>query len=156
MGLTNRVYLNPITLKTLLSTRNSPESESSLSLVTVGKHPYAAAAHPEVPENVIALNGLHRRFSQLALSKSVEVSIFVPPANFALATLEIDVDLLAKKKDKQNAFEIDTAELEAGMLLQYEGQVFGVGRVLAMDFKGVRLELCVKDCGQVDLSGDNT
>jgi len=155
LALTNRVYLNPNTLKSLLSTHNSPESVSSLSLVTLGKHPYAASSHPKVPENVIALNGLHRRFSQLALSKSIEVSIFVPPANFALATLEIDVDLLAKKKEKRNAFEIDTVELERSILLQYEGHVFEVGRVLAMEFKGVRLELCVKDCGQVDLSGDN-
>jgi len=100
------------------------------------------------------MNGLHRRFAQLSLSTKLEVRAFVPPPNFALATLELTVDLLAKRSAGRGPpKEIDTERLASDVLLNYEGQIMEPGRVLAMDFEGTKLEIGVKECGQMDVGG---
>mmetsp|Transcript_18571 Transcript_18571/g.27214 ORF Transcript_18571/g.27214 Transcript_18571/m.27214 type:complete len:755 (-) Transcript_18571:411-2675(-) len=152
LALTNRVYLSPNSLKKILSYSNSPErSVNTFPLITVNSHPYAADAHPNVPDDTIALNGLQRRFAQLTLSARVEIQPFTPPPNFALASLTLTVDLLAKRAGG-GPKEIDTDRLAVEVLNSYEGQVFQVGRVLAMDFEGIKLEISTKEVEQVDLS----
>jgi len=82
------------------------------------------------------------------------VKPFVPPPNFALATLELTVDLLAKRSAGRGPpRELDTERLASDVLLSYEGQIFEVGRVVAMDFEGTKLEITVKDLGQMDVGG---
>lgn len=161
LALTNRVYLSPLNLQTLAKTTKSPESleydpTTLKMLITIGPHIYTAAAHPQVPNNIVAMNGLHRRFSQLPLNSPVQVRSFVPPPNFALATLEMGVDLLAKRSATPGRpREIDTEELARALLIAYEGQVFEIGRTVAMEFNKVKLELCVKAVEQVDLGSGN-
>lgn len=158
LAFNNRVYLSPHNLAALKAAM-PPESSGSLPLITVGPHPYAADAHPGVHSNEVALNGLHRRFGQYSLSAKVEVRPFVPPPNFALATLEISIDTFAKRSaaaaqgSRAPPREIDTDRLAQDVLLNFEGQVFEVGRVLAIDFEGSKLELTVSSVGQIDLEG---
>jgi len=159
LALTNRVYLSPRNLAGLVNSL-PPEVQASvgkLPLVLVGPHPYAAEAHPKIGEDEIALNGLHRRYAQLSLAARVEVRPFVPPPNFALATLELSVDLLAKRSvapgGRTPPMEMDTERLAQDVLINYEGQIFEVGRVLAMDFEGTKVELTVASVGQIDLDG---
>lgn len=159
LAFNNRVYLSPHNLAALKAAM-PPESSGSLPLITVGPHPYAADAHPGVHSNEIALNGLHRRFGQYSLSAKVEVRPFVPPPNFALATLEISIDTFTKRGaaaahqgSRAPPREIDTDRLAQDVLLNFEGQVFEVGRVLAIDFEGSKLELTVSSVGQIDLEG---
>ena len=158
LAFNNRVYLSPHNLAALKAAM-PPESSGSLPLITVGPHPYAADAHPGVNSNEIALNGLHRRFGQYSLSAKVEVRPFVPPPNFALATLEISIDTFTKRSagaaqgSRAPPREIDTDRLAQDVLLNFEGQVFEVGRVLAIDFEGSKLELTVSSVGQIDLEG---
>lgn len=156
LALTNRVYLSPHNLEALKAAM-PPEAAGTMPLVTVGPHPYAAEAHPHVPNDQIALNGLHRRYAQLSLAARVEVRPFVPPPNFALATLEITVDLLAKRSQQGPSRapprEIDTDRLAQDVLINFEGQIFEVGRLLAMDFEGTKLELTVSGVGQINLEG---
>ena len=137
LALTNRVYLSPHNLNALKAAM-PPEAAGTMPLVTVGRHPYAAEAHPAVDNGSIALNGLHRRYAQLSLAAKVVVRPFVPPPNFALATLEITVDLLAKRSQQGPSRapprEIDTDRLAQDVLINFEGQIFEIGRVLAMDF----------------------
>ena len=123
--------------------------------MTVGPHAYVAEANASVPDDKIALNGLHRRFAQLSLANKVEVRPFRPPANYALAAMEIYVDLLQKKSASGGApREIDTDRLASDFLLNYEGHVFEVGQTLAMDFEGTKLEMSVKSVSQINLSGE--
>jgi len=156
LALTNRVYLSPHNLNALKAAM-PPEAAGTMPLVTVGRHPYAAEAHPSVDDGSIALNGLHRRYAQLSLAAKVVVRPFVPPPNFALATLEITVDLLAKRSQQGPSRapprEIDTDRLAQDVLINFEGQIFEIGRVLAMDFEGTKLELTVSGVGQIDLEG---
>jgi len=153
LALTNKVYLSPTTLSTLFPDH---KHKKLLPLIYVDSHIYAACAHKGIPPNIIALNGLHRRYCQLALNASVQVRPFEPTKNFVLGSIEISVDLLAKKGNRGGAIDIDTDRLKNGVLLEYEGQVFENKRVFAMDFEGTRLELVVKDCQLVDLGNDNS
>uniref|UniRef100_A0A7S2MX11 Vesicle-fusing ATPase n=1 Tax=Helicotheca tamesis TaxID=374047 RepID=A0A7S2MX11_9STRA len=154
LALTNKIYISPDNLSSLLAARGPEHNTSNPPLVTVGPHPYACEAHPNVPNDQIAMNGLHRRFAQLSLATKVEVKPFVPPPNFALATLELTVDLLAKRSAGRGPpRELDTERLASDVLLSYEGQIFEVGRVVAMDFEGTKLEITVKDLGQMDVGG---
>lgn len=150
LALTNRVYVSPTTMQLL---GNSPliKLQDSAKRKT---YPYAVEGHPQVADDKIALNGLQRRFMQLSLAAPLSVKPFSPPPNFALASLELSVDLLAKKSSsggKTKPKEFDTERLAADVLTNYEGQPMEVGRTMAMDFEGTKLELTVKALGNANL-----
>mmetsp|Transcript_19453 Transcript_19453/g.27726 ORF Transcript_19453/g.27726 Transcript_19453/m.27726 type:complete len:748 (+) Transcript_19453:63-2306(+) len=157
LALTNRVYVSPSCLKVLLAHSSSLEQASSNNmLLTVGNCPYMADAHPSVPDDTVALNGLHRRFLSLTLGARVEVSAFQTPPNFALSSLHIAVDLLAKRPSGSGAKVIDADRLATDFLNAFEGQVFQVDQILAMDFEGIKLELVVKDLQHMILSSNKS
>lgn len=151
LALTNRVYLSPQVFGYL---QEAQGPEVAGPLITVGPHVYVAEGNRDVPDDKIALNGLQRRFAQLSLANRVEVRPFIPPPNFALATLEIEVDFLSKKAAAPGAppREIDTDRLAADFLLNYEGHVFEIGQAIAMDFEGTKMELKMNVLQQMDLS----
>lgn len=154
LALTNKVYISPSVYAHLVQALGPELSSSGGPLITVGPHAYVAEANAEVPDDKIALNGLQRRFAQLSLANKVEVRPFNPPANYALAAMEITVDLLQKKSASGGApREIDTDRLASDVLLNYEGHVFEVGQTIAMDFEGTKIELCISSVSQIDLSG---
>ena len=157
LALTNRVYVSPSCLKVLQAHSNFPEQASSnYMLLTVGNCPYMADAHPSVPDDTVALNGLHRRFLSLTLGARVEVSAFQTPPNFALSSLHIAVDLLAKRPSGSGAKVIDADRLATDFLNAFEGQVFQVDQILAMDFEGIKIELVVKDLQHMILSSNKS
>lgn len=127
LALTNKVYLSTKVHSYLVQAQGDQGGGGgSGPLITVGPHVYVAEGNPAVPDDKIALNGLQRRYAQLSLSNRVEIRPFLPPPNYALATLEIEVDLLQKKAAQPGAppKDIDTDRLAADVLLNYEGHVF--------------------------------
>src|SRR6056300_1195680 len=96
LAFTNKVYISPSIYAHLVQALGTKLSSSGGQIITVGPHAYVAEANAEVPDDKIVLNGLQRRFAQLSLANKVEVRPFSPPANYALAAMEIDVDLLQK------------------------------------------------------------
>ena len=153
-ALTNKVYLSPKVYNYLVEAQGPEVGSTNGSLITVGQHVYIAEGNPAVPDDKIALNGLQRRYAQLSLANRVEIRPFAPPPNYALATLEIEVDLLSKKSAAPNAppREIDTDRLASDFLLNYEGHVFELGQTLAMDFEGTKMELKINELNQMNLS----
>lgn len=155
LALTNKVYISQDNLAQISSyyTKNNVPVGKSM-LVEVSGHPYQVEAHPQVPNDQVALNGLQRRFLQLSLSTPVKLNPFVPTSNLALAALELTVDLLAKKKPdpKVKPKEMDTTRLAQAVLLILEEQVMELGRVMAIDFEGTKLELTVKHMETVSVS----
>ena len=153
-ALTNKVYLSPKVYNYLVEAQGPEVGSTNGPLITVGPHVYIAEGNPAVPDDKIALNGLQRRYAQLSLANRVEIRPFAPPPNYALATLEIEVDLLSKKSAAPNAppREIDTDRLASDFLLNYEGHVFELGQTLAMDFEGTKMELKINELNQMDLS----
>lgn len=159
LALTNRVYLSPKVHGYLVEAHSSNTNGANYGpLVSVGPHVYIAEANRDVPDDKIGLNGLQRRFAQLSLANKVEVRPFIipPTSSFALATLEISIDLLKKPSSGERGAtprEVDTDRVGADFLLNYEGHVFEKGQTLAMDFEGTMMELQVGELKQMDLGG---
>ncbi|KAL7548869.1 hypothetical protein ACHAWF_012135 [Thalassiosira exigua] len=155
LALTNKVYLSPKVYGYLVDAQGPERQRGSGPLVTVGPHAYVAEGNPGVPDDKVGLNAFQRRFAQLSLSARVEVRSFSPPPDYALAALEVEVDLLQKKAQGQGnkPKEIDTDRLASDFLLNYEGMVFEVGQPLAMDFEGTKVELKIAGLSQMDLTG---
>lgn len=155
LALTNKVYISQDNLSQISAyyTKNNVPLGKSM-LVEVGGHPYQVEAHPQVPNDQVALNGLQRRFLQLSLSTTVKLNPFVPSSGIALAALELAVDMLAKKKPdpKAKPKEMDTDRLAQAVLLVLEEQIMEPGRVMAIDFEGTKLELTVKHMETVSVS----
>lgn len=155
LALTNKVYISQENLAQIAGyyeKNNIPTGKSML--VEVGGHPYQVEAHPQVPNDQVALNGLQRRYLQLSLSAPVKLNPFVSNDSLALATLELSVDFLAKKKadPKVKPKELDTTRLAQTVLLILEEQIMEPGRVMAIDFEGTKLELAVKHMETVSFS----
>eukprot|EP00934_Nitzschia_sp_Nitz4_P004464 Nitzschia sp. Nitz4//scaffold30_size153850//68395//70650//NITZ4_002777-RA/size153850-processed-gene-0.41-mRNA-1//-1//CDS//3329547261//4454//frame0 len=155
LALTNKVYIHQDNLSQIegyYQKNNIPMGKSML--VEVCGHPYQVEAHPQVPTDQVALNGLQRRFLQLSLSAPAKLNPFVPSSSLALATLEFAVDFLAKKKPdpKAKPKEIDSTRLAQAALLILEEQIMEPGRVMAIDFEGTKLELTVKHMETVSVS----
>jgi len=155
LALTNKVYISQDNLDQIQGyyTKNNVPVGKSM-LVEVGGHPYQVEAHPQVPNNEVALNGLQRRFLQLSLNTQVKLNPFVPSSSIALASLELAIDFLSKKKadPKSKPKEIETTRLAQAALLVLEEQVMEPGRTMALDFEGTKLELTVKHLETVNVS----
>eukprot|EP00526_Cylindrotheca_closterium_P007020 CAMPEP_0113613192 /NCGR_PEP_ID=MMETSP0017_2-20120614/6510_1 /TAXON_ID=2856 /ORGANISM="Cylindrotheca closterium" /LENGTH=752 /DNA_ID=CAMNT_0000522293 /DNA_START=75 /DNA_END=2333 /DNA_ORIENTATION=+ /assembly_acc=CAM_ASM_000147 len=147
LALTNKVYISQDNLSQIAQyyEKNSVATGKTM-LVDVNGHPYQVEAHPQVPSDQVALNGLQRRYLQLSLNTAVSIAPFVPTSSVALASVVITVDLLAKKKPdpKAKPKEIDTNRLAQTVLLVLEEQMMEPGRTIAIDFEGTKLELGVK------------
>ena len=151
LALTNKVYVSANTFHALPGGAHPPEG--GLLIRIARSHPYTCEKHAEVQDGQIAMNGLQRRFLQLSLGALVEVKAFSAPPNFCLASLEFTVDFLAKKaaNTKGKPREVDSERLSADVLTNYEYQPMEVGRVIAMDFEGTKLELTIKSLGNMEL-----
>jgi vesicle-fusing ATPase len=154
LALTNKIYISQNNLAQISSyyEKNNVAVGKSM-LITVNSHPYQVEAHPQVPDDQVALNGLQRRFLQLSLNTQVALTPFVPDSSIALATCEFAVDTLAKKKPdpKSKPKELDTTRLAQAALLVLEEQIMEPGRTMAIDFEGTKLELSVKKLAVADL-----
>jgi vesicle-fusing ATPase len=148
LAYTNKIYISPdntASIGSYYEQNNIPVGKTML--VELNGHPYQVEPHPQVPKNEVALNGLQRRFLNLSLSTAVKINPFVPGPNLALATLEIGVDMLSKKKSadpKAKPKEIDTDRLATTVLTVLEEQIMEPNRTMALDFEGTKLELSVK------------
>ena len=155
LALTNKIYVSQENLDQIQSyyiKNNVPVGKSILVNVN-NAHPYQVEAHPQVPNDQVALNGLQRRFLQLSLNAQVSLTPFIPSSSIALATLELAVDMLAKKKPdpKAKPREFDTNRLAQAVLLVLEEQIMEPGRCMALDFEGTKLELTCKALQTADL-----
>ena len=154
LALTNKIYISPDNLSQIAGyyeKNNVPVGK--FMLITVNnKHPYQVEAHDQVPNDQVAFNGLQRRFLQLSLATMVSLTPFVPTSNIALATLELAVDTLAKKKadPKAKKRDLDTTRLAEAVLMNMEEQIMEPGRTMAVDFEGTKLELTVKTLAVAD------
>jgi len=155
LALTNKVYISQDNLAQIAAyyEKNNVATGKTM-LVDVNGHPYQVEAHPQVPSDQVALNGLQRRYLQLSLNTQVSIAPFVPSSSIALAALEMTVDLLAKKKPdpKAKPKEIDTSRLAQTVLLILEEQMMEPGRTMAIDFEGTKLELGVKHLETIKVS----
>ena len=148
LAFTNKAYLSPSNFSSLVASQGT---SSSALLISVGDSAFVAEGHNSVASGQIALNGLQRRYLRLSLKAKLEVKPYVPPPNSVLASLEMSVDLLAKRTPpgKVQARQIDTERLAEDVIRNYEEHVFSVGQTIAMDFEGNKMELAITKLGFV-------
>eukprot|EP00522_Entomoneis_paludosa_P007154 CAMPEP_0172448666 /NCGR_PEP_ID=MMETSP1065-20121228/7629_1 /TAXON_ID=265537 /ORGANISM="Amphiprora paludosa, Strain CCMP125" /LENGTH=758 /DNA_ID=CAMNT_0013200223 /DNA_START=22 /DNA_END=2298 /DNA_ORIENTATION=+ len=156
MALTNKVYVSTsimAQMDDLLQQKGvaSIGTKTTCHLILVNGHPYAVEGHDQIPDDSIALNGLHRRFAKLSIGQAVTITGIDPPA-LPLATLTLTVDTLAKKAvDPKRQLEVDTARLAQTVLLVLENQVLEKGQSIALDFEGTKFEIAAFRMQALDL-----
>jgi len=155
LAYSNRVYLNTEEFLKLKSSSADEISGSTASdpklLVQVNHHVYTASALAAVEVGNIALNGLHRRYSQLTLNQQVQVSAFVPRAEVALARISVTIDFLVKNKAR-STLKLDCDDLSNQFKATFLHQAFNLGQELAWDFKGSKFCVLVQE---MDVSAIN-
>lgn len=155
LALTNKIYISQFNFQNIADFYSKhklkPVNGGAYLVLLNGKHPYAVEGHPQVEGDVVALNGLQRRFAKLSLAAPVTLVPLQPYPPALLAALEITVDTLAKTKAPINSKnhkpkEIDSDRLAQTVLMVLEDQVLESGQTTAIDFEGTKLELTISTC----------
>ena len=157
LALTNKVYVSTGVIKKMDAMFQqkgiqSIGTKSICHLIAVNGHPYAVEGNEQIPDDQIAMNGLHRRFAKLSIGASVQITSMDPPP-LPLATLNFAVDTLAKKQaaPKGREVAIDTNRLAQTVLIVLENQVLEKGQSVALDFEGTKYEITADKMQALDL-----
>lgn len=73
----------------------------------------------------------------------MEVSVFIPSADVALASMTVALDFITKKKDTPR-LELDGDAMTSSLKIQFGNQIFRSGQKLFMEFNGAKFELMVE------------
>ena len=121
----------------------------------IGPFVFLASPYSEgLAQGEVGMNGLQRKCGSFTLGQALNVKIFVPSAEVALAEVAIQVDTLVKKAGAPPVT-IDCDELSESFKAQFGNQVFCVRQQLAMDFNGLKLDLIVDSFEHADLRMDS-
>ncbi|XP_031494447.1 vesicle-fusing ATPase [Nymphaea colorata] len=90
-------------------------------------------AHDTIREGYIALNAIQRRHTKVSTGDSVSVVRFVPPDNFKLALLTLDLEFI---KAKGRHEEIDAVVLSQQIRKRFIDQVMTMGQRVSFEFCG--------------------
>ncbi|KAJ8626751.1 hypothetical protein MRB53_020058 [Persea americana] len=90
-------------------------------------------SHGSIQDGQIALNAIQRRHIKVSTGDTVSVSRFVPPDNFKLAVLTLDLDFVkAKGKNEQ----IDAVLLTQQLRKRFIDQVMTMGQRVSFEYCG--------------------
>jgi vesicle-fusing ATPase len=103
----------------------------------------------------VALNSLQRKTGQFTLNQEVVVSAYVYSPDYDLSEINIVTDIIVKKKDTTKVT-LDSTDISNSFLDQFAGQVLCQDQILAMDFKGIKLELTVDGMKYITGRGNNS
>ncbi|CAB9501041.1 Vesicular-fusion protein SEC18 [Seminavis robusta] len=152
LALTNKAYVHPSALQGLVLGQQKPAPKHLE--VLLNRH---AVFHVEekdgVPCHQIALNRLHRQYTQLCLGDQVSLKRLSCDVMKDLAAIAVSVRFLSQKK--QRSFQpllINTEELAATVKTTFEGQIFQPKQAIAVDYQGTLLELTIANIS-VDFFG---
>lgn len=101
-ALTNRVYVSPADFAQLKGSGIAQGVAEDVVLVALdcaqaGEWVFAASELRSIAPGSIAMSGMQRRCAQLVFEAEVPVFAYAPPADAALSTIKLNVDLLSKK-----------------------------------------------------------
>ena len=146
--------VSPLARQSLAAGVAVPSHDPHVNL-EVGPFVFLASPHAEgLQEGELGMNGLQRKCGAFTLGQALNVKVFVPSADVALAEISIQVDTLVKKAGAPPVT-IDCDELSEAFKAQFGNQVFCVRQQLAMDFNGLKLDLIIDSFEHADLSDDS-
>ncbi|CBI20305.3 unnamed protein product, partial [Vitis vinifera] len=125
---TNFAYCSPSDL------RKFAVHGSNLALASVGDScMFIYTAHESIPNGHIALNAIQRRHARVSTGDSVSVSRFIPPDDFNLALLTLELEFVKKgTKDEQ----IDAVQLSQQLRKRFINQVMTTGQRVTFEYHG--------------------
>ncbi|MQM22032.1 hypothetical protein Taro_055079, partial [Colocasia esculenta] len=107
------------------------------SLSACGSGPVFAlrpTAEDSIQDGHIALNALHRRHTKVSTGDTISVIRFIPPDNFKLALLTLELDFSKSKTNKSE--QIDAAILSQQLRRRFIDQVMTVGQKISFELYG--------------------
>lgn len=145
LAYTNRVFLSDGDFADLRTSTSFPVSPTDPVLnVTIGGLIFLAAPHKDMEAGKIGMNELQRRLCSYTLNKQIDLTLFYPGEEEALAGMTVGVDMLAKKTPDGSPITFDCKELEESWKTQFQFMVMNAGQNLAMDFGGVKLSMTIE------------
>ncbi|CAH8361648.1 unnamed protein product [Eruca vesicaria subsp. sativa] len=97
----------------------------------------------------IALNAIQRRHARVSTGDMVSISRFVPPENFELAMLTLELEFVKKGTKSE---QVDAALLSTQLKRKYTNQVLTVGQKATFEYHGTNYILTVN---RADVEGQN-
>ncbi|KAI3466115.1 hypothetical protein Pfo_022778 [Paulownia fortunei] len=128
LAYTNFAYCSPSDL------RNFLVPGSRLAFALIGDvFVLSIAGHDTIPSGHIALNAIQRRHAKVSTGDSVSVSRFIPPENFNLALLTLELEFVKKgAKDEQ----VDAVLLSQQIRKRFINQVMTTGQRVTFEYHG--------------------
>uniref|UniRef100_A0A5B6Z5H3 Vesicle-fusing ATPase n=1 Tax=Davidia involucrata TaxID=16924 RepID=A0A5B6Z5H3_DAVIN len=125
---TNFAYCSPSDL------RNFSIPGSKLFLALVGDaFVLSLSVHESIPNGHIALNAIQRRHARVSTGDTISVNRFVPPDNFNLALLTLELEFVKKgTKDEQ----VDAILLAQQLRKRFINQVMTTGQRVTFEYHG--------------------
>ncbi|XP_020106126.1 vesicle-fusing ATPase-like [Ananas comosus] len=130
LALTNLAYCSAADL------RRFSLSGSSQTLAMVGDSIVLTLCdHPGVPDCHIALNAIHRRQTKVSAGDSLSVTSFVPPDNFNLAFLTLELEFVKGRANRTE--QLDAVLLAQQLRKRFTDQVMTTGQRVSFEFYGI-------------------
>ncbi|CAN4087392.1 unnamed protein product [Withania somnifera] len=128
LAYTNCAYCSPTNLRNFLI----PGSKFSYGLVA-DAFVLTLAAHDGVPDGQLGLNAIQRRYAKVSTGDAISVSRFVPPEDFNLALLTLDLEFV-KKGTKEE--QVDAVSLANQVRKRFANQIMTTGQRGTFEYHG--------------------
>ncbi|KAK4759756.1 hypothetical protein SAY87_022887 [Trapa incisa] len=128
LALTNLAYCCPSDLQ------NFAVPGSKLYLASIGdSFILSLSAHDAIRPGHIALNAIQRRHARVSTGDTVSVSRFIPPDDFSLALLTLELEFVKKGAKSE---QIDAVLLANQLRKKFNNQVMTVGQRVSFEYHG--------------------
>ncbi|KAH1056082.1 hypothetical protein J1N35_034147 [Gossypium stocksii] len=128
LALTNFAYCSPSDLQSFAV------PGSKLFLANVGDaFVLSVSSHESIRNGYIALNAIHRRLAKVSNGDNVSVSRFIPPEDFNLALLRVELEFV--KKGTKNE-QVDAVLLANQLRKRFINQVMTAGQKVTFEYHG--------------------
>lgn len=128
LALTNLAYCSPSDL------RNFSVPGTKLYLALVGDSSVLSlSAHQSIRDGHIALNAIQRRHARVSTGDTISVSRFIPPDDFNLALLTVELEFVKKGTKSE---QVDAVLLSQQLRKRFMGQVMTAGQRVSFEYLG--------------------
>ncbi|XP_028775580.1 vesicle-fusing ATPase [Neltuma alba] len=129
LALTNLAFCSPSDLQNF-----AVPGFKNIFLALIGdSFVFSLASHGNISSGHIALNSIQRRCAKVSAAESIPVSRFVPPDNFNLAMLTLELDFIKKGSKSE---QIDAVQLGKQLKKRFVNQVMTVGQKVLFEYHG--------------------
>ncbi|KNA25638.1 hypothetical protein SOVF_004730 [Spinacia oleracea] len=94
----------------------------------------SVGSHDDIPNGSIGLNSVQRKYLRVSIGDSISVRRFVPPQNFTLAVLTLELDYLSRAKAREE--QVDAIVVTQLIKRRLVDQVLTVGQRVTFEFLG--------------------